>query len=95
MCHVCLFQGLYLCENQIGDAGLTALAGACASGALAQLKTLYLHENQIGDKGLEAFSGALAGGSLASLETLVMVGPPGADHPQLKAVCGQRDIFLI
>ena len=37
MCHMCYAQRLYLNGNQIGDAGVTALAGACASGSLAQL----------------------------------------------------------
>ena len=38
MCHMCHTQELYLFKNQIGDAGATALANACAGGALAQLE---------------------------------------------------------
>ena len=38
MCHMCYAQGLDLDSNKIGDAGVTALANACASGSLAQLK---------------------------------------------------------
>ena len=37
MCHMCYAQRLNLSGNQIGDVGVTALAGACASGSLAQL----------------------------------------------------------
>ena len=44
-------EKLFLNDNQIGDAGLTALANACASGSLAQLTTLGLSGNQIGDAG--------------------------------------------
>ena len=39
MCHT---QELYLDHNQIGDAGLTALAKAVESGALASLKKLVV-----------------------------------------------------
>ena len=42
---------LHLRDNQIGDAGVTALAGACASGSLASLRMLGLDENKIGDEG--------------------------------------------
>ena len=42
MCCMCHTQELYLFENQIGDTGVTALAEACARGALPQLKDLYL-----------------------------------------------------
>ena len=38
MCNTPTVQALGLGENQIGDAGVTALADACASGSLAQLK---------------------------------------------------------
>ena len=38
MCHMCHTQELYLSGNQIGDAGVTALANACAGGAMAQLQ---------------------------------------------------------
>ena len=38
MCHMCYAQRLNLIGNQIGDVGVTALADACASGSLAQLK---------------------------------------------------------
>ena len=50
MCHMCYAQRLNLSGNQIGDAGVTALAGACASGSLAQLSDLYLSGNPISDK---------------------------------------------
>ena len=37
MCHTCPSQDLRLSNNQIGDAGVTALANACAGGAMASL----------------------------------------------------------
>ena len=61
---------LALHSNKIGDAGVTALAGACASGALAQLTYLALHKNQISDSGLEALAGALRNKALPALKTL-------------------------
>ena len=88
-------QILALHNNKIGDAGVTALADACTRGSLAQLKELWLNHNQIGDPGVTALASACAGGSLASLETLVVDdGPLGVDHPQLKAVCEQRGIYV-
>ena len=36
-------QNLFLNWNQIGDAGVTALVSACASGALDDLQDLYLN----------------------------------------------------
>ena len=38
ICDTLAVQTLSLHTNQIGDAGVTALANACASGSLAQLK---------------------------------------------------------
>ena len=38
MCDASTVQALVLSGNQIGDAGVTALANACASGSLAQLE---------------------------------------------------------
>ena len=37
-CAYITVQRLNLRDNQIGDAGVTALANACTSGSLAQLK---------------------------------------------------------
>ena len=37
MCHTCHAQNLRLNSNKIGDAGVTALANACAGGAMASL----------------------------------------------------------
>ena len=47
MCHT---QKLDLMANNISDAGLTALAKAVESGALASLKTLYIHANPCSDE---------------------------------------------
>ena len=43
---------LSLYDNKIGDAGMTALAGAIASGSLGNLKILNLGANKIGDAGV-------------------------------------------
>ena len=59
MCYVCLFQELSLWGNQIGDAGITALAEACGRGALANCQFLSLERNQIGDVGMTAFAQAI------------------------------------
>ena len=56
MCHA---QILRLDGNDIGDAGLTALAKAVESGALAQLTRLDLDTNRIGDAGLTALAEAI------------------------------------
>ena len=45
MCHMCHTQTLDLRFNQIGDQGVTALAEACAGGALPALETLFLDDN--------------------------------------------------
>jgi hypothetical protein len=41
MCHMCRAQTLELGGNQIGVAGVTALANACAGGAMAQLQVIW------------------------------------------------------
>ena len=46
ICLMCHTQGLGLGGNQIGDAGLTALAKAVESGALAQLKNLLVSDEE-------------------------------------------------
>ena len=65
-------NGLFLSDNQISDAGLSALAkaitpGPSGKGALPQLKKLYLHYNQIGDVGMQALAGAVSKGALDHL----------------------------
>ena len=92
MCHT---QALYISRNQIGDAGVTALAEACARGALSQCTELSLWGNQIGDAGITALADACGSGAMASLMTLfVNGGPLGTEHPALKAVCEARGIEL-
>ena len=51
MCHT---QELYLYENQIGDAGLTALAKAVESGALASVTFIDLENNKATEAGKKA-----------------------------------------
>ena len=48
ICLMCHTQSLDLEGNQIGDAGLTALAKAVESGALASLKTLEVDDGPLG-----------------------------------------------
>jgi hypothetical protein len=67
ICLMCHTQGLGLGGNQIGDAGLTALAKAVESGALASLKELNLWNNHIGDAGLSALAEAMGKGALDHL----------------------------
>ena len=60
MCHMCHTQTLRLGNNQISDTGVTALAQACAGGAMAQLKGLYLTSNQIGEAGKDTMKNAMS-----------------------------------
>ena len=50
---------LSLGGNQIGDAGVSALAGACAGAALANLTKLFLSGNQISDNSKDALKTAI------------------------------------
>ena len=45
MCNTSAVQELNLYHNTIGDAGVTALANACASGSLAKLTSVFLGGN--------------------------------------------------
>ena len=65
---------LTLAGNQIGNAGLTSLASACASGALrlAQCTVLELAHNKIGDAGITALASALGSGALDHLKNLYL-----------------------
>ena len=65
MCHT---QELSLYVNKIGDAGLTALAKAVESGALASVQKLFLNSNAIGDDGITALADALGKGALDQLQ---------------------------
>ena len=67
ICLMCHTQWLDLGFNNIGDAGLTALAKAVESGALDKLEYLRLDQNQIGDAGLQAFADAMGKGALDHL----------------------------
>ena len=58
---------LELGNNQIGDAGLAALAKAVESGALPQLEKLWLGGNSIGDVGLSALADVVSRGALDHL----------------------------
>ena len=67
ICLMCHTQDLGLFSNNIGNAGLTALAKAVESGALPALEQLDLTLNQIGDDGLKALAEACASGALDHL----------------------------
>mgnify|MGYP001306579083 CR=1 FL=1 len=58
---------LILSRNKIGDPGMSALSGACASGALDKLQRLFLGRNKSGDAGMSALAGACASGALDKL----------------------------
>ena len=73
-CLMCHTQVLRLYGNNIGDAGLTALAKAAESGALDNLTLLDLNLNQIGDAGMSALASACASGALPALQTLALAG---------------------
>ena len=78
ICFMCHTQGLGLGGNQIGDAGLTALAKAVESGALASLDLLDLQHNAIGDAGMQALAGAVSNGALPKCTSLHMGGNPAS-----------------
>ena len=68
ICLMCHTQELNLYGNQIGDAGLTALAKAVESGALDKLTVLHLGFNQITDDGFATLMPFLKkGGRLSNL----------------------------
>ena len=77
ICLMCHTQGLGLGGDQIGDAGLTALAKAVESGTLPQLKQLWLSENKIGDMGVSALADTLGKGALPQLRNVYLDGNPG------------------
>ena len=60
MCHACPLQKLVLNFNQIGDAGVTALANACAGGAMAHLDDLFLSDNPISEKAKDTMRTAMS-----------------------------------
>ena len=79
MCHTCHTQKLGLYGNKIGDSGVTALANACAGGALPQIKELHLYRNQIGDTGCAALASACVGGAMAQLTVRSLSTPMSSD----------------
>ena len=90
ICLMCHTQKLWLYDNKIGDAGLTSLAKAVESGALAQLTVLGLIRNQIGDAGLSSLAVAVGNGALPKIEYL-SIGSPSAE---LKSACEARGIEM-
>ena len=74
-------QKLSLYNNKISDAGLTALAKAVESGALASLAVLDLQANQIGDAGVSALADAVGKGALDKIQSIYLQGNPGNSAP--------------
>ena len=60
ICLMCHTQVLELGNNQIGDAGLTALAKAVESGALDHLKNLYLGKNKCSQQSKDMLKTAMS-----------------------------------
>ena len=54
MCNVPPVQKLYLDGNKIADAGVTALANACASGSLASITSVTVSNNKATQVGKQA-----------------------------------------
>ena len=85
---------LELQDNNIGDAGVIALATACVSGAMAQLEILLLFNTNVSDAGVTVLARAIAIGALASLERLFIDGEH-IGHLGLLAACQPRGIQII
>ena len=81
-------KGLNLHANAIGDAGVAALLGAIAGGALPTLETLGLNRNPIGAAGQAALAAAIRGGGLGRLKKLFV----GSASAELRAACEGRGI---
>ena len=80
-----------MCYPLISASALTALADACAKGALAQVTFLGLTKNKIGDAGLAALADACAKGALAQLRSLYIENNPTSKQSKdaLKAALGR------
>ena len=57
---MCNMQVLVLNSNQIGDAGITALATAVGNGALDHLKNLYLGNNKCSQQSKDMLKTAMS-----------------------------------
>ena len=90
ICLMCHTQSLRLGDNQIGDAGLTALAKAVESGALASLEKLFLSKNQIGDVGITALADALEKGAMDKIQSISLLGNPGSSAPVDAALANRK-----
>ena len=75
-------QRLWLFENGIGDAGLSALLAQPMSDVLPALEQLDLHNNRVGDAGCARLHVALERGALPALVTLTIMGNPCSDQAQ-------------
>ena len=84
---------LLLNHNQIGDAGLQALAGAIGNGSMVNLNELDLSINRISDEGVKVFASAIASGSLPAVQKVV-VDSKHKRLPQLVAACQPRGITI-
>ena len=92
LAEACASGALLHCEklllglNQIGDAGIIALAQVIkpvsegGSGALSQCTDLDLMDNQIGDAGITALADACVSGALDHLQDLYLNGHSFSDE---------------
>ena len=69
---------------------MSALADACARGALDKLTSLDLNFNKIGDAGMNALAGALARGALASCQYMDLFFNPGSGAPVKEALAARK-----
>ena len=86
---------LHLDDNQIGDAGVTALASALQGGALPSCTFFALANNQISDRGVIAFASALREGALPSCTKtgwggIMLNYNPGSDAPVEEALASRE-----
>lgn len=83
---------LHLRNNQISDAGLTALCKASAP----SLEYISLSSNRVGDEGAKALTAALAAGAWPRMRQIYIGGNAigGDARKALKAAAQARDVTL-
>lgn len=82
--------------NEIGDAGVSALADACVKGALTNLLLLNSYNHKIDDIGLTALAQAITAdkNDKKALENLKSLSVDNFQHSQLSKACvGRIDLL--